>query len=565
MKVCDGYCAWPPSAAFGENDIQVQWTAYALRDDGLYVRTAQQSDQEALATSPIKVAMQVKIDESDNISGGKLSAESSAALLALGLVREDAARSVRGVEFIVPAKGRSATQPPPPFVFDSNRVITSVNGTSKFSGSPPAIGDVLMSIDGGHCEAANDARSELRASIAAEASITGGSILFRLWTPPSDWVAPSLLASAPTPADETMPLAEELPAYEEGEMKCLIRLCCRMIDGARTKKNREALCGALALHTGGSEVIMKRRIEFELRRRNFSVLQVKAKDRHGAERALPSHSELTSRTLDQVNESYNDTVFQLPQIVHLLRSLPTEPADAPNALPPEDHQKGSPPAVDSGGALNARQSKSFVDVQLSSMAVQSTVVVSFGECSPVECLHLTARTMGAAERKDHHFFRQISVAIGEQPYTFCRVRGLADDSCPVFEHDDGKVGLVRLRIYDISRDASGVAWLHGYPLYSKSQLPDSTATNLPDGFDSNLELAEGIDMYQVNAEQVRGVARVLSSSSHVSGGSDGAPSSAEICHHEAAFVEEMESGQWKVTKPKFRPEAGLGRRGTRAR
>ena len=186
--MCDGYCAWPSSAAFGENDIPVQWTAYALRDDGLYVRTAQQSDQEALATSPIKVAMQVKIDESDNILGGKPSAESSAALLALGLVREDAARSVRGVEFLVPAKGRSATQPPPPFVFDRNRVITSVNGASTFSGSSPAIGDVLMSIDGGHCEA----------------SITGGSIIFRLCAPPSDWVASSL-ASAPTPADETMP------------------------------------------------------------------------------------------------------------------------------------------------------------------------------------------------------------------------------------------------------------------------------------------------------------------------------------------------------------------------
>lgn len=147
---------------------------------------------------------------------------------------------------------------------------------------------------------------------------------------------------------------------------------------------------------------MKRRIEFELRRRNFSVLQVTAKDRHGIERALPSHSELTSRTLDQVNESYNDTVFRLPQIVHLLRSLPTEPADAPNALPLEDHQKGSPPAVGSGGVVNARQSQSFADVQLSSMAVQSTVVVPFGECSPVECLHLTARTMGGTERKDHH-------------------------------------------------------------------------------------------------------------------------------------------------------------------
>ena len=33
--------------------------------------------------------------------------------------------------------------------------------------------------------------------------------------------------------------------------------------------------------------------------------------------------------------------------------------------------------------------------------------------------------------------------------------------------------VIKVAPYDISRDASGVAWLHGYPLYSKSQLPDS--------------------------------------------------------------------------------------------
>ena len=131
-----------------------------------------------------------------------------------------------------------------------------------------------------------------------------------------------------------------------------------------------------------------------------------------------------------------------------------------------------------------------------------------------------------------------------------RTRPLCDDWCPVFEHDDGAIGLVRLRVEDFSRDVDGTLWFHGYPLYSKSQLPSSAAAALPRGFDPNLELVESIDAYQVKADELRGVVRVISTSASRAVGEYA------TCHHQTAFVEEFDTGKWKITKPKHRPATG---------
>ena len=139
-----------------------------------------------------------------------------------------------------------------------------------------------------------------------------------------------------------------------------------------------------------------------------------------------------------------------------------------------------------------------------------------------------------------------------------RTRPLSDDWCPVFEHGDGSIGLVRLRVDDISRDADGAAWLHGYPLYSKSQLPASAAAALPSGFDDDRELVESIDAYQVRAGDVCGIAPVVSKSALR------AVRASSGCHHGAAFVEEFDdTGHWHWQVENHKPEipAGGGRSG----
>ena len=203
-KVSVGYSTWLPSAAYDSADVNVQWTDYELNSDGFYVRAARQSGQEVLASSPMKIAMQVTIDEAAKFSGGKLTPESALALLQMSLVDERAAAAVREVQMVLPKRtARTPPAPPLPFTFDDNHIISSVTSTYKFLGRGPAVGDVLLSIDGACCDGASSVvRSQLASEISHEtakcerarqtddsrekaANLDGGRIIFRFGHPPA--------------------------------------------------------------------------------------------------------------------------------------------------------------------------------------------------------------------------------------------------------------------------------------------------------------------------------------------------------------------------------------------
>ena len=133
VKKTDGYSAWLPSASFDTPDVQVQWAEYEQRDDGIYIRTARQSDQQPLDNMPMAIAMKVTLVEADGVSGGTLSEDSSASLLKLSLIDERSARSVREVAVLAPPKLRNNTQPVP-FDFDTSRTVTSISDSSRFPG-----------------------------------------------------------------------------------------------------------------------------------------------------------------------------------------------------------------------------------------------------------------------------------------------------------------------------------------------------------------------------------------------------------------------------------------------
>ena len=552
VKVADGYSTWLPSAAFGAADVEVQWTEYELVD-GLYVRTARQSDQQKLGTS-MQIAMQVQIDEVEGVSGGSLNENSTAALLAMGLVSEHASGSVREIGVVLPPRESGAAKMAP-LAFDNNRRLTGIEKSVTFSGSPAA-GDILLSINGAHCEAASDARAQLRRAVSGD-----GRFFLRVWTPPDGWTPPSAVREPDDDEGIATAASESLPQWTEGEMKCAVRLSCRMIGGMKEKANVVAMCRALEVPADGSKLVLQRRLEQELRDRNVHNTHLRAYDRAGVLKDLPSQREVVDRTHEQINETYDGTVFNLAQIVELLRLIPREPPDGASGVIAPGHSSAATPA----STDDTPRAPLFVDFELSAIPA-ATAVVSFGDQTPVSCLPSTGRVIRLSDREQHEFFERIIMTIGEgRAQTFCRTRSLADDACPVFEHDGDGIGLVRLRVTDISRDSDGKPWLHGFPLYSKSQLPSSTVAALAPAFDPNSELVEGIDLYQVDASTVRGIVRVLSSASASLTHGDGPVVVDATCHQAAAFVEEFPNGKWKVTKPKFRPEAGSGRRGARAR
>ena len=329
-KVATGYSTHLHSAAYDAADLNVQWTDYERNQEELYVRCARQNVQEVLATSPMHVAMKVDLDESLEISGGTLTPASQAALLQAGLVDETHAASVRELQLVLPKRtARDSPAPPPPFSVDSSRVISHIHGDCAFVGAPPSDGDVLLSVDSSPCHGTHASIiGALRAAVvrehakcerasaepeAAASNEDGGRVLFCVWTPPPGWAPPT-----PTPADgaddDDTPIAEELPEYIEQDMKCLIRLCSRLIGGSKDRRNLTTMCHALSLPSTGSLLVLQRRIEHDLRKRNFQELDFTAADRKGDERALPSHADVSDRTNEQLSAKFEGTVFRLPQI-----------------------------------------------------------------------------------------------------------------------------------------------------------------------------------------------------------------------------------------------------------
>ena len=323
VKITSGYSSWPHSAAFDEHDIFVQFTDYELDESGLYVRTARQSEQQALASVTPQIALKVSVVEEQG--GGRLTAESEAQLLQLSLVNERTAADE--IALVFPTRNKRSKQRqqlPMPFELDANRQLITINHSCSFSGSrQPSPGDVLLGIDGQHCTDASSARAELRESIRREqGNPNGGSVLLRLWKPPRGWTVPSpdddKEDDAATDATEE---DEALPEWTEGEMACLKRVCCRTIGGSKEKSNLITMCKALSIRSDGSHMKMQRRIEAELRRREFDKNTYCLKDRKRTERELPKHDDMRL-TSEAISAKYSEAVFAIQQIAQLLKSIP---------------------------------------------------------------------------------------------------------------------------------------------------------------------------------------------------------------------------------------------------
>lgn len=323
-----------------------------------------------------------------------------------------------------------------------------------FAGEKPVLGDVLLAINGVHCEEAVDARSDLRRAIAA-----GGRVFVKLWTPPVGWTppAPDGDSRGTSTIAHDCAGAASLPQWEEEEMRCVVRISCRMFGGTKDKANVVAMCGALDLDDSGSSVVLQRRLEQELLKRNVPDLVLKAFDHSGVLREIPSNDEVSDRTHAVLNERHGDTFFRLPQIVALLRCIPAKSSgDSRVVVAPTARSSSQAEQHDETAGV------SFACAQLSQIAAaQHPIAITL--LGPAQCLPSTSRNIPHSERQHHQFFERADITIGD-PATaraiavaMSRIRPLSDDWCPVFEHGDGSIGLVRLRVDDISRDADGAA------------------------------------------------------------------------------------------------------------
>ena len=171
-------------------------------------------------------------------------------------------------------------------------------------------GDIILAIGGERVESGADVRSVLRNAMAA---LSGDEceITIVLWRPP-DGFAPNTHGSArdETAAVPGAPLNESYPAWKDSELINLRRLTLRLLGGTKTKTNLVKMCGALGLGKQGSPTLLKRRIEFELRKRQFKNHKWKP----------------TEHDLDTLSES---AINKLPThsisgVVSFLQSLPHE-------------------------------------------------------------------------------------------------------------------------------------------------------------------------------------------------------------------------------------------------
>ena len=582
-KVAEGYSAHLPSAAFDGADVNVQWTDYELDDQGRYIRKIQ-NHQEVLATPAVKIAMGVNMDECADVAGGRLAADSASALLEASLVDATQAATAHEVQLVLPKRtSRDARAPPSPFTLDENRVLSAVRGDAIFVDAPsaPRVGDVLLNINGDACEGsraevsraiatfmssqfAKCERAVAETNAAAHLNHDGGRVTFVVWTPPTGW-SPSSRTGDPTAPDDDDgnddDATEALPEFVEEEMRCVIRLCSRLIGGSKYKTNLAAMCRALRLSQGGSRMVMQRRLEQELRLREFDRREFVAKDANGEVRPLPSHAEVANRTNEPLNRKFGATIFRLPQIAELLERFRSDPDG--------DSRTGAAPSPDgrTTGALGGDAPPSFCDQELKGSFSDIEVKVS----SPSPMLRETATAMPFAKRSTHSCFDAVTISWRsssgqQQSHLLTRARDLSEGWCPVFFHEDLDE-LVRLRISDISVDSDSQTCLHGHCLYTNRQLPpNARGVQLPPSFIESTELADRIDQMQVPASEVVGVVRVLPTAAWRA--AQMGPSShplVGVCHQERAFVEEFSDlRKWKTAPPKQRPIPGavaVARRG----
>ena len=128
-----------------------------------------------------------------------------------------------------------------------------------------------MLIDGeSQRDGAVNARSVLRHATTREEA-SGGRVDLVFWRPPSEWVPPTADAQLEQGEAEHEPASAASPETEwsENEMISLARITKRL-NGGDSPSNLKRLCIALGLEAMGSELRLKRRIEAELRRLDFT-------------------------------------------------------------------------------------------------------------------------------------------------------------------------------------------------------------------------------------------------------------------------------------------------------
>jgi hypothetical protein len=260
------------TASLSSPGLQVQWIYYELRDK-LYWRTLRRSEQRAITKSSNPVIMGIKMDVESGGCSWKLATESHAELLRRSFVDATELEATIVGAYVATSTQtqrpkRNARKPAPklPFQLNDARQITRLTDGFSWDGDgarTPAERDVVLSVGDARVESATDARTAMREALALE----GLRVHLRFWRPPPGWVASRGIAPAPDLAARD---AANVPEYAEVEMKQLLRLVKRL-EGGCTGPYLKKMCDALAISADGGDMTKMRRVESELRARNFGA------------------------------------------------------------------------------------------------------------------------------------------------------------------------------------------------------------------------------------------------------------------------------------------------------
>ena len=175
---------------------------------------------------------------------------------------------------------------------------------------------------------------------------------------------------------------------------------------------------------------------------------------------------------------------------------------------------------------------------------------------PVDCAPSTARAVPISHRKTLEFYDQCIIklngGVGDQR-ELSRTRDITDDDgIVIVKGDDGDTGVggaVRLRVDDISVEEDGQVWLHGYRMYTRTQLDASVSCLLGASFDEKGgELVESVNQIAFPVESVIRFGRVLSTKHHNTLTCAKSLPVDGCCHSGGSFVDEDLGGKWKLVK-----------------
>ena len=281
VRVAEGSAtSYLDTASYSTPNVDTQFTFYDLLEDGNYVRSVRQTNQEPHTAANSRVISRVDLQMSGvlGVNGGTLSGASKAAMLEKSFVDERQAAAVDVVSLQVPKKARTgtATKAPP---------LTGLCALSANLGEARA-GDVLLTVNGRRVDGATAGRSALRSAINREQA-NGGHVELTFWRPPVGWTPP--VAAREDDEGTEQADSDSAPAQlargelQEVEMTNLARVTKRL-EGGDSNSNLTRFCTTLGVPSSGSVLNKKRRLETELRRLNFS---------NNSDWA-PTHSDITS-------------------------------------------------------------------------------------------------------------------------------------------------------------------------------------------------------------------------------------------------------------------------------